>query len=133
LDENSSYGFALAAWDIDAYAAEVAMRLFEKLRPPNHGYGRQVAGLLQKYAEKPSGEAREQLAETLPREVLEGLTTERARELAGATRARERRLNEAFVQRLAAEVRRLVREARQQGMSVLILIDPIDPESLQGY
>jgi len=29
-------------------------------------------------------------------------------------------------------VRRLVREARQQGMSVLILIDPINPESLRG-
>ena len=132
IDENSSYGFALAAWDVDACAAEVALRLFEKLRPPNHGYGRQVAGLLQKYAEKPSGEAKEQLAETLPREVLEKLTVERARELAEATRARERRLNEAFVQRLVAETRRLVREARQQGMGVLILVDPINSESLRG-
>jgi hypothetical protein len=64
--------------------------------------------------------------------VLEGLTTERARELAEAARARERRLNEAFVQELAAEVRRLVREARQQGMNVLILVDPINPDSLRG-
>jgi len=30
------------------------------------------------------------------------------------------------------EVRRLVREARQQGMNVLILVDPIDPDSLRG-
>jgi hypothetical protein len=132
LDENSSYGFALAAWDVDACATKVSLRLFERLRPPNHGYRRRVAGLLQKYAEKPSGEAREQLAEILPREVLEGLTAERAGELAGAARARERRLNEAFIQRLAAETRRLVREARQQGMSVLMLVEPINPESLKG-
>jgi hypothetical protein len=64
--------------------------------------------------------------------VLEALTTERARELAEAARARERRLNNAFVQELAARVRRLVREARQQGMGVLILIDPINPDSLRG-
>ncbi|MCC6005152.1 MAG: hypothetical protein LM590_12520, partial [Thermofilum sp.] len=31
LDENSAYGFALAAWDVDACAAEVALRLFKKL------------------------------------------------------------------------------------------------------
>jgi hypothetical protein len=50
------------------------------------------------------------LSELLPREVLEGLTTERARELAEATRARERRLNNAFIQKLAARVRGLVRQ-----------------------
>jgi hypothetical protein len=70
LDENSAYGFALAAWDIDAYAAEAALRLFKKLRPPNHGYRRGVAKLLQSYAAKPSGEAKQQLAELLPEEVL---------------------------------------------------------------
>jgi ribosomal protein S27AE len=129
LDENSSYGFALAAWDMDT---NVALRFFEKLRPPNHGYRRGVAGALQSYADKPSGEAKQQLAEILPQEVLERLTTERARELAGATRRRERRLNEAFVQRLLAEVRRLVREARKRGMGVLILVDPINPDSLRG-
>jgi len=108
------------------------MRLFEKLRPPNHGYGRGVAKLLQSYADKPSGEVRRGLAEILPREVLEKLTAERAGELAEATRRRERRLNEAFVQRLLAEVRRLVREARKRGMNVLILVDPIDPDPLKG-
>jgi hypothetical protein len=64
--------------------------------------------------------------------VLEALTTERAGKLAKATRARERRLNEAFIQELVAQTRRLVREARQQGMGVLILVDPIDPDSLRG-
>jgi hypothetical protein len=132
LDENSSYGFALAAWDINACAAKVSLRFFEKLRPPNHGYGRQVASLLQSYADKPGEGAKQQLAELLPEEVLEGLTAESAGELAEATRRRERRLNEAFVQRLLAEVRRLVREARRRGMSVLVLIDPINPDSLRG-
>jgi len=132
IDENSSYGFALAAWDIDACAAKAALRLFEKLRPPNHGYRRGVASLLQSYADKPSGEAKQQLAELLPEEVLRSLTVERAGELAGATRAKEKRLNNAFVERLVARVRGLVREARQQGMNVLILIDPIDSDSLRG-
>jgi hypothetical protein len=132
LDENSSYGFALGALDIDAYAAKAALRLFKKLRPPNHGYRRGVAKLLQSYAAKPSGEVRRGLAEILPREVLEKLTAERAGELAEATRRKERRLNEAFVQELAAEVRRLVREARKRGMNVLILVDPIDPDPLKG-
>jgi hypothetical protein len=132
LDENSSYGFALAAWDVSTDGTKVSLRFFEKLRPPNHGYRRGVAKLLQSYAAKPSGEVRQRLAEILPREVLEALTTERAEELAEATRARERRLNEAFVQRLAARVRRLVREARKRGMNVLMLVDPIDPDSLRG-
>jgi hypothetical protein len=132
LDENSSYGFALAAWDIDANKLRVTLRHFEKLRPPNHGYRRGVAKLLQSYADKPSGEVREELSKILPREVLEALTTERARELAEATRGKERRLNNAFVQRLVARVRGLVREARKQGMGVLILVDPIDPDSLRG-
>jgi hypothetical protein len=132
LDENSSYGFALAAWDVDACATKVSLRFFEKLRPPNHGYRRGVASLLQKYADKPSEETKKQLAEALPEEVLRTLTAERAKELAEATRRRERRLNEAFIQKLVAEARGLVRGARKRGMGVLILIDPINPESLKG-
>jgi len=132
LDENSSYGFALAAWDIDANILRVTFRHFEKLRPPNHGYRRGVAKLLQSYADKPSGEAKQRLAEILPEEALRTLTTERAEELAEATRGKERRLNNAFVQRLVAEVRGLVREAYRQGKATLILVDPIDPDSLRG-
>jgi hypothetical protein len=131
LDENSSYGFALAAWDV-ADGAGVTLRFFEKLRPPNHGYRRELASILQSYADKPGVEAKQQLSKILPREVLERLTSERAKELAEATRARERRLNEAFIQKLTARVRRLVREARRRGMNVLVLIDPIDPDSLRG-
>ena len=132
LDENSSYGFALGALDIDAYAAEAALRLFKKLRPPNHGYRRGVASLLQSYAAKPSGEAKQQLAELLPEEVLRTLTAEGARELAEAARVRERRLNEAFIQKLVAEARGLVREACRRGINVLILVDPINSESCRG-
>jgi hypothetical protein len=132
IDENSSYGFALGVWDMNESGTKVSLRLFEKLRPPNHGYRRGVAKLLQSYADKPSEKTRQRLAEILPQEVLERLTTERARELAEATRRREGRLNEVFVQRLVAEARRLVREARQQGVSVLMLVDPIDPDSLRG-
>jgi len=132
LDENSAYGFALAAWDVDANTLRVTLRHFEKLRPPNHGYGRQVAKLLQSYADKPSGEAKQQLAEILPCEVLEALTTERARELAEATRRKERHLNNAFAERMATRVRKLVRKARRRGMNVLMLVDPIDPDSLRG-
>jgi predicted xylose isomerase-like sugar epimerase len=108
------------------------LRLFKKLRPPNHGYRREVAKLLQSYADKPSGEAKQQLAELLPEEVLRTLTAERARELAEAARVRERRLNETFIQRLVAEVRRLVREACKRGINVLILVDPINSESCRG-
>jgi len=132
LDENSSYGFALAAWDMNESGTRVSLRFFEKLRPPNHGYARQVASLLQSYAKKPSEETRQRLSEILPEEVLRTLTTERAGELAEATRGKERRLNNAFVQRLTARVRGLVRGARQQGMSVLMLVDPINSESLRG-
>jgi hypothetical protein len=87
IDENSLYGHSAAHWYVSETRASMAG--FEKLRPPNHGYGRQVASLFQSYADKPSGEAKQQLAEILPREVLETLTTERAEELAEAARARE--------------------------------------------
>jgi predicted RNA-binding Zn-ribbon protein involved in translation (DUF1610 family) len=132
IDENSVYGFSIGAWDIDANILRVTLRHFEKLRPPNHSYGRGVASLLQSYAAKPSGEAKQRLAEILPEEVLRTLTTERARELAEATRGKERRLNNAFVERLVARMRGLVREAHRRGMNVLMLVDPIDPDSLRG-
>jgi ribosomal protein S27AE len=130
IDENSSYGFTIAYWRIDETRASMAG--FEKLRPPNHGYRRGVASLLQSYADKPSGEAKQRLAEALPEEVLRTLTAERARELAEATRRKERRLNNAFVERPAAKARRLIREARRQGVNTLILLDAINPQSLRG-
>jgi hypothetical protein len=108
------------------------MTHFEKLRPANHGFRREVAALLQSFADKPCEEAKRQLAKFLPPEKLETLTTERARELAEKTREGETRLNTDFVCELVAKVRKLVREAVKKGMSALILVEPIDSSSLRG-
>ena len=130
IDENSKYGHSTATWYISE--ARASMTHFEKLRPANHGFRREVAALLQSFAGKPSEETKKQLAKFLPPEVLRVLTTERARELAGKTREREKRLNSEFVCELVAKVRKLVREARQRGMNALILVEPIDSSSLRG-
>jgi len=129
IDENSRHGHSLAYWYIDE--AKVAMTHFEKLRPANHGYRREVAALLQSYADRPSEETKKQLAKILPPKVLRALTTERARELAEKTRGREKRLNDSFVCELVAKVRSVVREAVKKGMSALILVEPIDADSLR--
>ena len=130
IDENSRYGHSLAYWYIDE--AKASMAGFEKLRPANHGFRREVAALLQSFADKPSEETKRQLAKILPPEVLETLTTERARELAEKTRGKERRFNDEFVNKLVAKVRSVIREARQRGMSALILVEPINSDSLKG-
>jgi hypothetical protein len=130
IDENSRYGHSLAHWCIDE--TKVAMMHFEKMRPVNHGFRREIAALLQSYADKPSEETKRQLARFLPPKVLNTLTTERARELAEKTREREKRLNDSFVCNLIAKVRKLVREAVKKGMSALILVEPIDSDSLKG-
>jgi hypothetical protein len=108
------------------------MTHFEKMRPVNHGYRRGIAALLQSFADKPSEETKRQLARFLPPKVLRTLTTERARELAEKTREKEKRLNDSFISKLVAKVRAVVREARQRGMSALILVEPIDSDSLRG-
>jgi ribosomal protein S27AE len=130
IDENSRHGHSLAYWYIDE--AKVAMTHFEKLRPANHGFRREVAALLQSYADRPSEETKKKLAKILPPEALETLTTERARELAEKTRGREKRLNDSFVCELVAKVRAVVREAVKKGFSALILVEPVDPSSLRG-
>jgi ribosomal protein S27AE len=130
IDENSRYGHSLAHWYISE--TKVAMAGFEKLRPANHSFRREVAALLQSFADKPCEETKRQLAKFLPPEMLRVLTTEGARELAEKTRGREKRLNSGFVCELVAKVRKLVREARQRGMNALILVEPIDSNSLRG-
>jgi ribosomal protein S27AE len=129
IDENSLYGHSVAHWYVSETRASMAG--FEKLRPANHGFRRKVAALLQSFADKPSEEAKKRLAEILPPEALKTLTTERARELAEKTREREKQLNDNFVSKLIAKVRSVVREARQRGMSALILVEPIDSDSLR--
>jgi predicted RNA-binding Zn-ribbon protein involved in translation (DUF1610 family) len=130
IDENSRHGHSLAHWYINE--TKVAMTHFEKMRPVNHGYRRGIAALLQSFADKPSEEAKRQLARFLPPKVLRTLTTERARELAEKTREKEKRLNNDFVCELVAKVRAVVREAVKKGMSALILVEPIDSNSLRG-
>jgi len=130
IDENSRHGHSLAYWCINE--AKASMAGFEKLRPANHGFRREVAALLQSYADRPSEETKRQLAKFLPPEVLNTLTTERARELAEKTRGREKRLNDSFVCNLIAKVRAVVREAVKKGFSALILVEPIDADSLRG-
>jgi ribosomal protein S27AE len=130
IDENSRYGHSLAYWYISETKA--SMMHFEKLRPANHGYRREIAALLQSYADKPSVETKRQLEEFLPPEVLRALTAERARELAEKTRGREKRLNDSFVCELVAKVRSAIREAVKKGMGALILVEAIDADSLRG-
>jgi predicted RNA-binding Zn-ribbon protein involved in translation (DUF1610 family) len=130
IDENSRYGHSTATWYINE--TKVAMTHFEKMRPVNHGFRREIAALLQSYADKPSVETKRQLAKILPPEVLRALTTERAGELAEKTREKEGRLNDEFVSNLIAKVRAVVREAVKKGMNALILVEPIDSSSLRG-
>jgi len=130
IDENSAHGFAVAAFDFDDRGCKLAY--FEKLRPPNHGYRRQLAAALQSFASAPTKEKRTQLSQLLPEELAKALTPERARELTALARRKERRLNNTFVQRFTALVRELVREAAKEGRAAVILIDPINCESLRG-
>jgi len=130
IDENSRHGHSLAHWYINE--TKVAMAGFEKLRPANHGFRREIAALLQSFADKPCEETKRQLAKFLPPKVLKTLTTERARELVEKTRGREKRLNDNFVSNLIAKVRSLVRDAVRRGMGALILVEPIDSSSLRG-
>jgi ribosomal protein S27AE len=129
IDENSRHGHSLAYWYISE--TKVSMAGFEKLRPANHSFRREIAALLQSFADKPGEETKRRLAKFLPPEVLRVLTTERARELAEKTREREKRLNSEFVCELVAKVRSVVREAVKKGMSALILVEPIDSNSLR--
>jgi hypothetical protein len=64
IDENSRYGHSTATWYINE--TKVAMTHFEKMRPVNHGFRREIAALLQSYADKLSVETKRQLAKILP-------------------------------------------------------------------
>jgi ribosomal protein S27AE len=130
IDENSRHGHSTATWYISE--TKVAMTHFEKMRPINHGFRREVAALLQSFADKPCEETKKQLAKFLPPKVLKTLTSERAGELVEKTREKEKRLNSDFVSNLIAKVRSVVREAVRRGMSALILVEPVNADSLRG-
>jgi len=126
IDENSRYGFVVAVFDFDE-RGYCRLTRFEIFKPPNHGYREKVVSALKSYADKPAG-ALESVRELLPFTPTPG----DAERLAERTLARKRRLNDAFIETLVAGVRELVREALQEGAAVVILVDPIDAESLQG-
>jgi rubrerythrin len=60
------------------------------------------------------------------------MTPEKARELAEETKRKERRANNAFIAQLVGDLRKILREARERGMHVAVLIDPIDADTLRG-
>ena len=126
VDENSRYGFVVAVFDFDE-RGYCRLTRFEVFKPPNHGYREKVVSALKSFADKPAG-ALESVRELLP--LIP--TPSDAGRLARKTLARKRRLNNAFVESFVSEVRELVREASQEGAAVVILVDPIDAESLQG-
>jgi len=131
IDENSRHGFSVAAWLLDLVNAYAALAHFEKLRPPNHGVRRQIAAALQSFAEKPTSEGRERLAQLLPEDVVRALTPERAKELAALLRRKEKRLNNSFLEKAASTVRKMVRKYVKV-KTVLIIVEPIDAESVLG-
>jgi hypothetical protein len=127
VDENSRYGFVVAVFDFDSNGY-CRLTRFEVFKPPNHGYREGIVAALKSYADKPGLEAHESLRELLPFTP----TPSDAEELARKTLARKRGLNNAFIETLVARVRELVREALQRGAAVVILVDPINAQSLQG-
>ncbi len=129
VDENSAHGFTVTVFDFDDRSCRLT--LFERLRPPNHGYRRQLAALLQGFADAPSEERHAQLHQLLPKELVEEMAPERAKELTRQARKKEKRLNNAFIQRFAALVRKLTREAAKEGRAAVVLVDPINHESLK--
>jgi len=46
--------------------------------------------------------------------------------------AKERRLNDAFIASAVSELRKLVRKAAKRGASVIVLVEPVDPETLRS-
>jgi hypothetical protein len=127
VDENSRYGFVVAVFDFDSNGY-CRLTRFEVFKPPNHGYREKVVSALKSYADKPGLEALESLRGLLPFVP----TPSDAEKLARETLARKRKLNDAFIESFVSEVRKLIREASQEGAAVVILVDPIDAESLQG-
>jgi len=130
LDENSVHGFPVFVWRVGENG-RAALCHRSRPRPPNHGYQHRISALLKSFADKPAPEKREALREVVG-SFADHLTPERAGELAARVESKVRRLNDAFITGVVAELRKLARKAVEEGASVLILIEPVDPESLRG-
>jgi ribosomal protein S27AE len=136
IDENSLNGEALGVWDV-LRADRVVRSRYEEVMPTNRGFIDKTAALFQSAAAG-KAEALEKVKELLRKsskteaEIAPLLTPEKLADIAAGTKGREERLNKAFAEELTALVRDLVREAKERGWSVAIVIDPINHESLKG-
>jgi ribosomal protein S27AE len=136
IDENSYNSEALGVWDVLKPSRVVRSR-YEEVMPRNRGFLDWTAALFQSAADG-NAESLEKVKELLREagkseaEISALLAPEKLAEVAASTKGREERLNKAFAEQLVSLVRKLVREARARGWSVVIVVDPIDSESLKG-
>jgi hypothetical protein len=136
IDENSLNGEALGVWDV-LRADRVVRSRHEEAMPRNRGFIDKTAALFQSAAAG-KAETLEKVKELLRKtgkteaEIAPLLTPEKLADIAASKREKEERLNKAFAEELTALVRDLVREAKERGWSVAIVIDPINHESLKG-
>ena len=136
IDENSYNGEALGVWDV-LRPSRLVRSHYEEVMPRNRGFIDRTAALFQSAAAG-KAEALEKVRELLREagkseaEIAALLAPEKLAEIAASTREKEKRLNRAFAEELVSLVRKLVREAKERGWSVAIVIDPINAESLKG-
>jgi len=126
IDENSSYGFVTAIFDYDG--KKWRLTWFEIFKPENQTYRENVAALLRSYADKPSSFSLDKLNKIINLPI----TTERAYELARRTLHKKRKMNDLFIRRVIGDLRKIIREAHGRNMHVVILIDPINPNSIKN-
>jgi ribosomal protein S27AE len=136
IDENSFNGEALAVWDILA-PNRVVLSHYEVLMPSNRGFIDKVAAMFQSAADGNS-QSKEEVRKLLHRagmnetKILLLLTPEKLAGMSASLLKKEKRLNNAFAERVTARIRALIREAKKRGWSVAIVSDPINYESLKG-
>jgi len=152
VDVNSSHGLYLVAFAFDNEVKLVAQRV---LKPPNTTLMRLLAAIMRSYSKVKSwseavqrfmgrrdvgrlrragkGYAAEEalrLAERLRAKLK--LTPERAEHIARQASRKVKKLNDDWVRGVLREVRALVRKLRDQGYTVVLLVDVPRAESLRG-
>ena len=136
IDENSYNGKALGVWNV-LKTSRIVLSHYEEAMPRNRGFLDWTAALFQSAADG-NAESLEKVKELLREagkseaEIAPLLVSEKLADIAASTRVKEERLNRAFAEQLVSLVRKLIREARARGWSVVIVVDPIDSESLKG-
>jgi len=136
IDENSYNSEALGVWNV-LKTSRIVLSHYEEAMPRNRGFLDWTAALFQSAADG-NAESLEKVKELLREagkseaEIAPLLVSEKLADIAASTRVKEERLNRAFAEQLVSLVRKLIREARARGWSVVIVVDPIDSESLKG-